>query len=63
MRRATTTLRLHPDGGLDLYRHGAQDHRHGDAAGYLRHLRTACGAPDPAASDGHGDGRDEGRTG
>ncbi|MGV9264105.1 hypothetical protein ACWDRR_05515 [Kitasatospora sp. NPDC003701] len=47
-RRATTTLRLHPGGSLALHRHGAQDHRHGGAAAYLHHLRTAY----PAAA-GH----------
>ncbi|MFE2726493.1 hypothetical protein [Kitasatospora sp. NPDC059327] len=62
-RRATTTLRLHPGGGLDLYRHGAQDHRHGGAAGYLRHLRTAYGTPDSWAAGDPGDDRHEGRTG
>ncbi|MFF1904425.1 hypothetical protein [Kitasatospora sp. NPDC058218] len=52
-RRATTTLRLHPDGSLDLYRHGAQDHRHGDTATYLRHLRRTYRAPDRrTATDG-----------
>ncbi|MFD9127332.1 hypothetical protein [Kitasatospora sp. NPDC059571] len=37
-RRATTTLRLHPDSRLELHRHGAQDHPYGGAAGYLAHL-------------------------
>ncbi|WP_406195057.1 hypothetical protein OH807_06590 [Kitasatospora sp. NBC_01560] len=38
-RRATTTVRLHPDGGLELHRHGAQDAGHpGVAADYLAHL-------------------------
>ncbi|WNV86080.1 Sua5/YciO/YrdC/YwlC family protein [Umezawaea sp. Da 62-37] len=39
-RQATTTLRLHADGTLDLHRHGAQDHPHPDAADYLRRLRS-----------------------
>ncbi|MDQ2587912.1 hypothetical protein [Saccharothrix yanglingensis] len=40
VRRATTTLRLHPDGSLGLHRRGAQDHPHRDAAAYLDHLRS-----------------------
>ncbi|GJF33809.1 hypothetical protein KNE206_65090 [Kitasatospora sp. NE20-6] len=42
-RRATTTLRLHPDGRLTLHRHGAQDHPYPDAAAYLAHLRGTSG--------------------
>ncbi|MGZ3146192.1 hypothetical protein ACVDFE_30195 [Lentzea chajnantorensis] len=40
VRRATTTLRLHPDGSLDLHRRGAQDHPHRDTTAYLEHLRS-----------------------
>ncbi|MGW4698938.1 hypothetical protein [Streptomyces sp. NPDC004285] len=40
VRRATTTVRMMSDGQLRLHRHGAQDHAHGDADAYLRHLRT-----------------------
>ncbi|MEV6716759.1 hypothetical protein AB0M48_32535 [Lentzea sp. NPDC051208] len=40
VRRATTTLRLHPDGSLDLHRRGAQDHPHRDATVYLGNLRS-----------------------
>ncbi|NED80455.1 hypothetical protein G3I76_10210 [Streptomyces sp. SID11233] len=39
-RRATTTVRLPPDGRLDLHRHGAQDRDHGSAGAYLNHLRA-----------------------
>ena len=43
-RRATTTVRLHPDGRLDLHRHGAQDlGRPGGPADYLAHLRRTYG--------------------
>ncbi|MFI8081570.1 hypothetical protein ACIF6L_12360 [Kitasatospora sp. NPDC086009] len=38
-RRATTTLRLHADGRIDLHRHGAQDHPHGSADRYLERVR------------------------
>lgn len=38
-RRATTTVRLRRDGGLDLHRDGAQNHDHPDPADYLRRLR------------------------
>ncbi|MFD7081589.1 Sua5/YciO/YrdC/YwlC family protein [Streptomyces sp. NPDC002181] len=38
VRRATTTVRVMPDGRLRLHRHGAQDHAHGRADDYLRHL-------------------------
>ncbi|MGW6688061.1 hypothetical protein [Streptomyces sp. NPDC054961] len=37
-RRATTTVRIHPDGRLELHRHGAQDHPYPTAAAYLHHL-------------------------
>ena len=40
-RRATTTLRLHRDGRIDLHRHGAQDRPYPDAAAYLAHVRAA----------------------
>ncbi len=40
-RSATTTLRLHPDGRVDLHRHGAQDQPYPSADGYLDHIRTA----------------------
>ncbi|MFJ9692832.1 hypothetical protein [Kitasatospora sp. NPDC101183] len=43
-RAATTTLRLHPDGRLDLHRAGAQDRAHG-GAGYLEHVRAVYGLP------------------
>ncbi|MFI5649145.1 hypothetical protein [Kitasatospora sp. NPDC051705] len=39
-RAATTTLRLHPDGRVDLHRHGAQDRRHPPPADYLDHVRA-----------------------
>ncbi|MFF4415737.1 hypothetical protein ACFYY8_24685 [Streptosporangium sp. NPDC001559] len=52
-RMATTTLRLHPDGRLDLHRHGAQDHPYPNARRYLDHLRalhaTGQGPASPAA--------------
>ncbi|GAA2143186.1 hypothetical protein GCM10009760_29200 [Kitasatospora kazusensis] len=38
-RSATTTLRLHPDGRLDLHRRGAQDRGHPNADRYLARLR------------------------
>lgn len=38
-RAATTTLRLHPDGRLDLHREGAQDAGFPDRGAYLDHLR------------------------
>ncbi|MCX4579584.1 hypothetical protein OHB41_41670 [Streptomyces sp. NBC_01571] len=40
-RAATTTLRLHPDGHLELHRSGAQDAMHPDPTAYLHHLRAA----------------------
>ncbi|MFI5828714.1 hypothetical protein ACIA6C_15945 [Streptomyces sp. NPDC051578] len=39
-RAATTTLRLHPDGRLDLHRHGAQDRPYPNADQYLDRLRA-----------------------
>ncbi|PRY44901.1 hypothetical protein [Umezawaea tangerina] len=41
-RQATTTVRLHPGGVLDLHRHGAQDHPHPNAAAYLDTLHRAA---------------------
>ncbi|MGW8066942.1 hypothetical protein ACVV2G_32895 [Streptomyces ziwulingensis] len=41
-RQATTTIRLHSDGRLELHRHGAQDRHHSDPDEYLRHLRAWC---------------------
>ncbi|MEU6534750.1 Sua5/YciO/YrdC/YwlC family protein [Streptomyces sp. NPDC047000] len=38
-RRATTTVRLHPDGRLQLHRPGAQDQHAPGPDDYLRHLR------------------------
>ncbi|GLU49525.1 hypothetical protein [Nocardiopsis ansamitocini] len=40
-RRATTTLRLHPDGRLELHRRGAQDLVHPDPEEYLDRIRAA----------------------
>ncbi|MFB7909474.1 hypothetical protein ACFC1T_23850 [Kitasatospora sp. NPDC056076] len=40
-RAATTTLRLHPDGRLDLHRPGAQDRPYPGPEAYLAHVRTA----------------------
>ncbi|MDY0812242.1 hypothetical protein [Kitasatospora purpeofusca] len=42
-RAATTTVRLHPDGRLDLHRHGAQDRAFADPEQYLAQLRTGPG--------------------
>ncbi|MFJ8043525.1 Sua5/YciO/YrdC/YwlC family protein [Kitasatospora sp. NPDC096147] len=39
-RAATTTLRLHPNGRLDLHRPGAQDRRFPSPGAYLDHVRT-----------------------
>jgi L-threonylcarbamoyladenylate synthase len=39
-RQATTTIRLHPGGRLDIHRNGAQDRAHDNAAAYLSHLRS-----------------------
>ncbi|MFJ7146706.1 hypothetical protein ACIQVT_00515 [Streptomyces sp. NPDC100445] len=39
-RSATTTLRVHPDGRLDLHRHGAQDYAHPTAEQYLTGLQA-----------------------
>ncbi|ANW22595.1 hypothetical protein I3J09_28300 (plasmid) [Streptomyces clavuligerus] len=47
-RRATTTVRLHPDGRAELHRHGAQDGSHPGPGRYLRHLHRSYrdrGAP------------------
>ncbi|MGW2400193.1 Sua5/YciO/YrdC/YwlC family protein [Kitasatospora sp. NPDC001664] len=40
-RAATTTLRLHADGRLELHRHGAQDRPFASPAAYLAHVRSA----------------------
>ncbi|KJY25954.1 hypothetical protein [Streptomyces sp. NRRL S-495] len=42
-RAATTTVRLHPDGRLDLHRHGAQDRAFADPGQYLARLRSHWG--------------------
>lgn len=39
-RAATTTIRLRPDGSMELHRSGAQDSAHPDPTAYLRHLRA-----------------------
>ncbi|MFJ5230933.1 hypothetical protein ACIQBJ_13680 [Kitasatospora sp. NPDC088391] len=44
-RRATTTVRLHPDGTPALHRHGAQDAGAPDAAHYLRGLAARLDRP------------------
>ncbi|MFI6156034.1 hypothetical protein ACIBCA_25500 [Kitasatospora sp. NPDC051170] len=55
-RAATTTLRLHPDGRLDLHRAGAQDRAYGGGAGYLEHLRAVYGpGPGPGLLRGGGE--------
>ncbi|MFJ2738273.1 hypothetical protein ACIO3O_01255 [Streptomyces sp. NPDC087440] len=41
-RAATTTVRLHRGGRLELHRHGAQDRTHPDAAAYLTHLGSVA---------------------
>ncbi|MEU8775486.1 hypothetical protein [Streptomyces sp. NPDC048606] len=46
-RRATTTVRVTPDGGLRLHRHGAQDHPYPHPDDYLRHLRARYVEPTP----------------
>ncbi|TDC75954.1 Sua5/YciO/YrdC/YwlC family protein [Streptomyces hainanensis] len=45
LRRATTTVRLHPDARTTLHRHGAQDHPHPGADHYLDHLHRAYRTP------------------
>ncbi|MER7582612.1 hypothetical protein [Kitasatospora sp. NPDC097691] len=40
-RAATTTLRLHPDGRIDLHRHGAQDRPYPAHGHFLDHIRRA----------------------
>ncbi|MEU0126648.1 hypothetical protein [Streptomyces sp. NPDC006289] len=47
-RAATTTIRLHPDGHLEMHRSGAQDSAHHGPTAYLDHLRTVHG-PGPAS--------------
>jgi len=49
-RSATTTLRLHPDGRIDLHRHGAQDRPYPGAEGYLDHIRTTYQGSGPSTS-------------
>ncbi|GGY06855.1 Sua5/YciO/YrdC/YwlC family protein [Streptomyces minutiscleroticus] len=39
-RRATTTVRLHPDGRMELHRHGAQDQHYATPAHYLQQLQA-----------------------
>lgn len=39
-RAATTTVRLHPDGRMELHRSGAQDGAHPDPNAYLHHLQA-----------------------
>ncbi|MBD0670214.1 hypothetical protein [Streptomyces sp. CBMA156] len=46
-RAATTTLRLHPDGRLELHRHGAQNRPYPDAHHYLDHLRSSLATSAP----------------
>ncbi|MET9610174.1 hypothetical protein ABZZ17_34730 [Streptomyces sp. NPDC006512] len=41
-RSATTTVRLHPDGRMELHRSGAQDQVYAGPGTYLDHLRAAC---------------------
>ncbi|MFJ3671462.1 hypothetical protein ACIPSE_33865 [Streptomyces sp. NPDC090106] len=48
-RRATTTVRLHPDGLTELHRHGAQDAATGPEE-YLESLRSRYAAPDRPTS-------------
>ncbi|MFD4910137.1 hypothetical protein [Kitasatospora purpeofusca] len=45
-RAATTTVRLHPDGRLDLHRHGAQDRAFAAPDQYLARLRNNQGSDD-----------------
>ncbi|HWU06447.1 MAG TPA: hypothetical protein VN520_08710 [Streptomyces sp.] len=55
-RQATTTVRLHLDGRLELHRHGAQDRGHADPGDYLRHLQArgaeAAGLHDAGSTAG-----------
>lgn len=44
-RQATTTVRVHPDGRLELHRHGAQDQSHLAAGDYLHYLRGRYAQP------------------
>ncbi|WP_275466927.1 Sua5/YciO/YrdC/YwlC family protein [Streptomyces noursei] len=47
-RRATTTIRVHPDARTELHRHGAQDHPHPSAEHYLNHLHHTYRTPPTA---------------
>ncbi|WLQ38742.1 hypothetical protein P8A22_00945 [Streptomyces laculatispora] len=40
-RAATTTIRLHPDGRMELHRSGAQDQAYSPPTAYLDHLRAS----------------------
>ncbi|MFI7359343.1 hypothetical protein ACIBTP_36100 [Streptomyces avidinii] len=44
VRRATTTVSVHPDGRLTLHRHGAQDQPYPHPDDYLDHLRARYGS-------------------
>ncbi|MGA4545136.1 Sua5/YciO/YrdC/YwlC family protein [Uniformispora flossi] len=53
-RQATTTVRLHPDGRMEIHRRGAQDRAFAGPAEYLRHLRqqySPAEGPGPAATE------------
>jgi hypothetical protein len=50
-RRATTTVRLHPDGHLELHRHGAQDERYATPDHYLHQLQARYAKADRGHSD------------
>ncbi|MGR6998396.1 hypothetical protein ACU686_10350 [Yinghuangia aomiensis] len=53
-RQATTTVRLHPDGRMEIHRQGAQDRAFAGPAEYLRRLRrqySAAEGPGPAATE------------
>lgn len=52
-RQATTTVRLHPDGRMEVHRQGAQDRAFAGPAEYLRRLRrqhSPAEGPGPAAT-------------
>lgn len=48
-RQATTTVRLHPDGRMEVHRQGAQDRAFAGPGEYLRRLRTQYSPADGAA--------------
>ncbi|GAA4992394.1 hypothetical protein GCM10023205_76130 [Yinghuangia aomiensis] len=53
-RQATTTVRLHPDGRMEVHRQGAQDRAFTSPAEYLRRLRTQYSpteGPGPVATE------------